>query len=280
MRSFIKLKINKPIIFSVLVAIITIGGMNLLALVVGLVVGIEKLQRLDSYTLLLINEIIGAGLVLGLAYASSTLYTLRRKGSGLLRGFGVGAFPATMICLVAFSMFVTSYMMGEVVKPVHNIVIYFLGMFMIGFVEELAFRGMVAESLIRFFGTSTKGVWKATAISGVIFGVAHMSNALEAELLGVFVQSSVAIVLGMLLAAIYYRTGNIWVCILLHGGLDAASLLASGVFGDGTVLDAVSSYSLINLLPCITYFIPVLVLLRKSKNYQVQQWFGKANVDN
>lgn len=269
-----KLKTNKPVIFSVLIAAITIGGMLVLGLGISLVLGDMFMGETDYYFFLFISELVAAIFVIAIASVSGNLYTLRRKGAGLLRGFVIGAFPTIMLSYLAGTMFLMGYMTGGVVLPTINLLAYFGSMFLIGFVEELAFRGVIAEVVIDRFGTSPIGVWKATLVSGVIFGVAHISNALEAELFGVLVQVAVASVLGMLLTAIYYRSGNLWVCIFIHGGLDAASLLMSGVFGEGTLVDMVSSFSFINLTPCITYSIPVLVLLRKAKNYEVQQWFG------
>lgn len=251
----------------------------LLGIGISFVLGDRFMEESDYYFFLFISELIAALFVIVIASVSGNLYTLRRKGAGLLRGFGIGAFPTVMLLYLAGTMFLLGYMTGGVVLPTINLFAYLGSMFLIGFVEELAFRGIIAEVVISHYGTNSVGVWKATLVSGIIFGVAHMSNALEAELFGVLVQVAVASVLGMLLTAIYYRSGNLWVCILIHGGLDAASLLMSGVFGEGTLVDMVSSFSFINLTPCITYSIPVFVLLRKSKNYEVQKWFGASETE-
>ena len=118
-------------------------------------------------------------------------------------------------------------------------------------------------------------IWKATVLSGVLFGAVHVVNLIGSAPLGVVVQMTVASVLGMLLAAIYFRTGNLWVTIIIHAYMDYASLLNTGLFvgssaGD-SVADAISNYSLVNLAPVLTYGIPVLFLLRKKKLPEIQR---------
>lgn len=271
MHFLVHLKQQRTIVFSVFVALISLTLMILgsyFAAFLGAFVGY------NYYTMLLLQELFAFVFVVLIAYQSKTLYTITRRGSGMLHAFLVGAYPLALICTLASSMFVVGVQSGEALQPALKIVIYFLSMFSIGLVEELVFRGIIGEALIEHYGTSYHGVWKATIIGGIIFGVAHMSNLFSADPFGVMIQVVVAAVIGMLFAAIYYRTGNLWVCILLHAGLDAGSMLESGLYGTGTIVEMVSSFSIANLIPCITYGLPILFILRRKKNAEVQFWFG------
>ncbi len=274
MNFLVRLKKEHAIVFSVFVSLLALALMML-----GGVVTMVAYPIIgdDYYAALLVQEVFALSFLLLLAYLSKTAYVLTRRGSGLVHAAQVGAYPLALIGLVAISMFALGLESGNPVRTPVQIIVYFLGMFSIGMVEELVFRGMVAESLIAKYGTSRAGIWKATIIGGVIFGVAHVTNIFSAEPFGVFVQVLVAAVLGMLFSAIYYRTGNLWICVLLHAGIDAGSLLETGLFESGTtIVDVVSSFSLINLTPCLTYGLPVLFLLRCKKLPEVQYWFGQA----
>lgn len=274
MNFLIRLKKDRALLFSVLIALLSLSAMILGGIFAGFVV---PFFGNDYYTALLLQECFAIVFILLLLYKSETLHTVTRSGSGLVHAAQVGAYPLVLIGFVAMSMATLGAESGAELQPIGKIVIYFLSMLSIGIAEEFAFRGIIGEALIARYGTSYIGTWKATAIGGVIFGFAHMSNLFSADPFGVLIQVAMATVLGMLFSAIYYRTGNLWICVLLHAGLDAGSLLDSGLYGTGTISDVVSSFSLINLTPCITYGLPVLFLLRRKKNHEVALWFGEYN---
>lgn len=69
------------------------------------------------------------------------------------------------------------------------------------FGEEVLFRGVVANALNRY------GAWAGVGLSSVIFGLAH----------GVSVILPVAIMVGVLSALLFRKTGTIWPCVVLHG---------------------------------------------------------------
>ncbi len=115
-------------------------------------------------------------------------------------------------------------------------------------------------------GTSRAGVWKACLLSGVLFGAAHLTNILSSAPFGVLMQCVFAASLGTLFAAaIYFRTGNLWVTVFLHGAMDISSMLIGGLYGTTTVADAVSGYDASMLLSVLLYLIPTAVLLRKKR---------------
>lgn len=272
MNFLVRCKKQHVIGFSVLVALFSLTIMIISGIAVSVLFPTQS-----YYTLLLAQEVFALLFILWLARASGTLGGALRKGASWGHSLLVGGYPLFLISLVAVTMASIGAESGNDLQPVLMIIIYFLSMLSIGLVEEFAFRGIIAQALIEHYGTSRAGVWRATIIGGAIFGVAHISNIFSASPLGVLVQAAVATVLGMLFAAIYYRTGNLWICVLLHAGLDAGSLLESGLYGTGTIDEYVSSFELINLMPCLTYGLPILFILRRSKLAEVAFWFGKQS---
>jgi membrane protease YdiL (CAAX protease family) len=89
----------------------------------------------------------------------------------------------------------------------------------------------------------------------------------------VLMQCIFAASLGVLYAAIYFRTGNLWVTVFLHGGMDIISMLVGGLYGTESVAESVSSYDASMLLSVLVYLIPAAILLRKKKIGEVKLYF-------
>lgn len=267
MQKFIRARRAHPVLYSIAAGLISV----LLIMLTGLVVGFAAAfvcPDVDYYVLTFFQEALSLALVFFVVWVSGFGNVLRQRGCGFLRGLDVGLYPLVLITLVAISSWTTVRAEGTPPAPWYRALAFCATMLLIGLVEELPFRGLICGTLLERFGTSRAGVWKTTLLSGVIFGMAHLTNLMGAEPLGVFVQAAVTSVLGMLFAAIYLRTGNLWVTIALHALMDFASLLPTGLFESGAgdaVADTISSYGLINLLPVITYGIPTVFLLRKKK---------------
>ena len=151
-------------------------------------------------------------------------------------------------------------------NPWFEILAFLTTMLLVGITEEFLFRGVIAELLLKKFGGSKKGIWTATLLSGLLFGCAHLINLFAGGGFGVLIQVAVTCFMGMVLTAIYYRTGNIRVVVFVHAFIDFASLIVSGFFsGQAGVISTIASYSPIQLIGTIPYIIVLLVLLRPKK---------------
>ena len=157
--------------------------------------------------------------------------------------------------------------------PLPRILSFLVSMMLVGVAEEFVFRGVVAQTLLEHYGTSRGGIWKACLVSGVLFGAAHLTNLLGSAPFGVLMQCLFAASLGSLFAAIYFRTGNLWVTVFLHGGMDIISMLVGGLYGTESVAESVSSYDASMLLSVLVYLIPAAILLRKKKIGEVKLYF-------
>ena len=198
---------------------------------------------------------------------------LRRRGSGFFNGLLVGMYPLffigyTVCGTLAFSRPDTPLL------PLPRILTFILNMILVGVAEELVFRGIIAQTLLERYGTARAGVWKACLISGVLFGAAHLSNMIGSAPFGVLMQCVFAASLGVMLAAVYFRTGNLWVTVFLHSAMDIASMLIGGLYGTTSVAESVSGYDASRLLSVAVYLIPTLFLLRKKKLPEVQLYWG------
>lgn len=93
-----------------------------------------------------------------------------------------------------------------------EIAVFCLLMTGVGFIEELLFRGFLYQAI-----EGKSGVKRAVLISGVTFGLGHIVNLMRgygyAEQAG---QIVVAVAVGIMLALIVARTGNIVPGILFH----------------------------------------------------------------
>ena len=271
-----RLRTTHPSLFGLLVEVLFFGTLflsDLIFSVVLLVSGVD-LTGLDSYLYSGLQELLGTLVVLLVLKRTGRIGLLRWRGSGFFNGLLVGMYPLVMI---GYSIF-GALMFGrpddaELLPPV-RILTFLLSMMMVGVAEELTFRAIVAQTLLEHYGTSRGGVWKACLVSGALFGAAHLTNLMSSEPFGVLMQCLFAGALGSLFAAIYFRTGNIWVTVFLHGMMDIASMLIGGLYGTVTMAESVSGYDATMLLSVAVYLLPMLFLLRKKKLPEVQLYWG------
>lgn len=92
----------------------------------------------------------------------------------------------------------------------------------IGLLEESVCRCVLFNSFKAFFGDNKKGVYLAAFLSSLLFGAIHLGNLNGSNTISTITQVIYATFAGMLFAVIYYRSGNLLSCIILHGLVDFA----------------------------------------------------------
>lgn len=98
----------------------------------------------------------------------------------------------------------------------------------VGLREEFFYRATIQNILAKKYANSVKGIWITVIVSAVIFGLTHASNIFfGTDPLAVLMQVLSATFVGLLFGAIYLRSGNIWVLVLIHTLIDTAGLAAS-----------------------------------------------------
>ena len=124
-----------------------------------------------------------------------------------------------------------------------------------GICEEILFRGILISYLMKFFRNS-KNIYIILIFSALIFGLSHITNVfmgapLDSSLFQAFYTFSMGIILG----AVYLRTGNIWIPIIFHSLIDIIGISffnsQSMIIQTGFVLDIVSILTIIVSIICI-----------------------------
>ena len=97
-------------------------------------------------------------------------------------------------------------------------------MLCVGFLEEVIFRGLL------FAAIAKDNVKSAIVISSVTFGIGHIINLFNGsgmELVNNLCQIVFAIAVGFLLVTIFYRSGSLLPCILVHSAINTLGTFAS-----------------------------------------------------
>lgn len=272
-----RLRKAHPILFCVLAEVVFLASLFVTDLVftIALVLFRTDFASIDTYLYSTLQELVGAMVAVLFLVRTDRAGLLRRRGSGFFNGLLVGMYPLVFIGYNTFGSLLLGRPENGTLQPAVRICTFLANMAMVGVAEEFIFRGVIAQTLLEHFGTSRAGIWKACLLSGLFFGGAHLTNILSSAPFGVLMQCVFAGSLGVLFAAIYFRTGNLWVLVFLHGAQDAASLLAGGLYGTENMSTAVSSYDSTMLLSVLVYLIPTFFLLRKKKIGEVGLYFGK-----
>jgi len=136
--------------------------------------------------------------------------------------------------------------------------------------EEFLFRGVILNVLLKAYSERKHAVFSAVLVSCVIFGLRHLLNlAVKPDALYMTcAQVIFTFMAGTYLCAVYLRTKNIWVCVLIHFLEDMAvslwplfsSVAASSASTDLTVASAAGMVTLL-----IPYIVFAWLMLRDPK---------------
>ena len=225
--------------------------------------GILIWPDMDVYLAQLMGDVFGIGVMLLMVWWLKMGFTLRPAGGSLGEKLLL-CLPVGLIYLFTLIENIILYYADGLVSPV-KILVFTLCMLSIGVAEELVFRGMITRMIFVKYRRTPSGVWFSVLASSLLFGLYHLPNALAIDFSSVLVQMAAAVCAGIFLSALYLRTGSLWTVALLHAFMDFSALLGSGFFGAETMMDALGSYGLINLLGSLYYGAVGVFLLRPSK---------------
>ena len=120
---------------------------------------------------------------------------------------------------------------------------------LIGFIEEVLFRGFLFRTLLK-----RDGPLLAISVSSVTFGLGHIVNLLSGQAsLDTFIQIAFAVAWGFIFTMVYYKSSSLIPCILVHSLVDMASLFTV----DKTLTTLV--------YPLVTIIVAILYCLHLSK---------------
>ncbi len=134
--------------------------------------------------------------------------------------------------------------------------LYIASMLLVGFLEELIFRGLLFKAMCQ------SGMKSAFIVSSLTFGIGHIVNLLNgAQFLPTLLQVCYAVAIGFLFTLIFYKGKSLWPCILTHSIFNALSVFSVEPDTNGRILTAVAL--------CIIPAAYVLWLLKgKGQAYQ------------
>ena len=159
---------------------------------------------------------------------SAILYFFVRK-NGLTEKYGLCKprlpaakmlFYAPLLVLLTANLW---YGIGMNLSPLET-VLYILSMFCVSFLEEMIFRGLLFQAMVK------NGVRAAIIVSSVTFGIGHIVNLINgsgAELLPNLLQVVYAIAIGFAFVMIYCKTKSLMPCILTHSIFNGLSVFAN-----------------------------------------------------
>lgn len=191
------------------------------------------------------------------------------------KGFGEGMLAGLAFLIIYPILMVASLVSKRtmVTEPVGNIVLFVLKMLLIGVAEEGIFRGVLQNVALEVTGEDTAAAArKGILLAGLVFGLVHLTNMLTGvSVVGTVMQALMAIPMGIVLGAIYFRgCNNILPVILIHALVDGVSFVSSGALSGTTLNDAISDVStsggpMAKAATFLVYLALALFLMRKSK---------------
>lgn len=121
-------------------------------------------------------------------------------------------------------------------------------------------------------------------IPSLLFGLFHFVNLLSgADLILTLLQVAYATAVGLILASIYLKTGNLWITIALHSFMDFVAYLSLNMQQSDGILKASGSYEwvgyLVQLLYTVIFAINAFWLYRKSSREEIAQTWEEINAD-
>ena len=252
------------IVSSILIAILFILFLNGTSLAFRLLPPLAPVQYAKEIFLMLCS----VGLVILLGFKSTF------KFKGFLKGL---LCASVIIVFMLFSLgmfFVNTTSNPDTVWASTGMIIF--GLFQaigIGVREECFFRGAIQNILAKKYANSVKGVWIAALVTSVIFALIHSLNVFAGyDPLIVLIQTISAVASGLFFAAIYLRSGNIWVLILLHTLIDTVGLVPSTFLG-ATLTENLNdtSWGVATLILWVAEIGYAAFLLRPSKCKEIQE---------
>ena len=131
--------------------------------------------------------------------------------------FGLGL----LLCWPAVPFMLMNMVSGLGKSPVQTeaLILMILSNLAIGLFEEVIVRGILVGHMMHHFKGDKHRVLKSVLFSSLLFGILHIGNALENPVNTAF-QIVYATGIGVMFAAAYIRSRNLWPCIIMHAAVD------------------------------------------------------------
>lgn len=139
-----------------------------------------------------------------------------------------------------------------------------------GFYEEIIMRGMLLKHMMQHWRGDQHRILKSVVVTSVLFGVVHLGNLVYGQVAVTLTQVVYATALGLLFAAAYLRTANLWSCVLVHGIVDISGELHKIYYRPGEEIEIYNNGWMI-LIPLVVVIclITAWYEFRKKKRLEI-----------
>lgn len=155
-----------------------------------------------------------------------------------------------------------------------DIILFALECLFVSLFEELAFRGVAFLSILKM-RQGKKWLFASIIISSVVFGLFHMVNLIYGAGFGeTALQMGYSALVGAMCAFALYKTGSIWICVLIHSVYNFCGQIVPRL-GDGEMLNAPQIIiTVIISVICAIYIVLSLIKAAPTESdrlYKVQE---------
>ncbi|MDE7394666.1 MAG: CPBP family intramembrane metalloprotease [Clostridiales bacterium] len=232
------------------------------------------LYKLPFYFASAIKYALTLLLVIAICFIVYRKISFTLQGKGLFKGlFTVGS--VGLICAVM--AFVFSYNKPDMTPSAGTVIGFILYNLAIAVSEEFLFRGVIFTQMLDSLKNKKGFIWTAILLSSALFGLRHLLNLVTTPTVVITTVGQVlfTFMAGFYLCAVYLRTRNIWVCIIIHfledfftgfwALVSTSAAIAQTI--DGTIA------GMLLLVAVHTVYVLFGVLMLKSKKWQYQPLF-------
>ena len=199
----------------------------ILVAIIGLIIGVVSIVYIpisnDSPLLMALLRIVLTAIMIGIMI----LMGAKKSLSNVKEGFSYTLRKNRYLLILAFILGILIFIPGILNFGFSKELLlkelsYFIFCITIGLFEESLFRGVVFQGILRKTGNTHKGIWGAIIVSSIIFGAVHVYTYIVGashdltgiiESIGKTLQTGA---IGVLLAAVYLKTKNLWATALVH----------------------------------------------------------------
>lgn len=133
-----------------------------------------------------------------------------------------------------------------------------------GIFEEVVCRGIVVNNMMHRWRQKEQYILRTVLASGLAFGLVHLMNLKNGDVLGTLLQVCYAAALGIFFGSVYVRTHNIWGPVILHSIIDFSAFIFIGEAQ--TTAYAIAS----SIAVTVIYTAAGLYLIRKQKQEEIR----------
>ena len=217
--------IDKRISISVTILTVIMTFMEMIALPAALFCNIQIWDIEPMYFSLMINFIFAFALCYACRKTIIKEWNFGLQFQNILNGlkkYGIPSVAATLIVTVAFCIGLSPFdNKPTIYRVIVEGVVYYIG---VAIMEELYLRGLLQNIIEKWFGIRNNAALYAVMISSALFGFGHIFGALGQPLLTMICKAVWAAALGVYFGAVYVKTRNLWIPIILHFVVDLCGI--------------------------------------------------------